>query len=37
VGTQSVTTEALTPGKSAKFTVTITAPNALAYRYTIAD
>jgi tetratricopeptide (TPR) repeat protein len=37
LGTQSVTTEALTPGKSAKFTVTIAAPNAAAYRYTIAD
>ena len=37
VGTQTVTTEPLTPGKSAKFTVTIAAPNALAYRYTIAD
>ena len=37
VGTQSVTTEALTPGKSAKFTVTIAAPNAIAYRYTVAD
>jgi tetratricopeptide (TPR) repeat protein len=37
VGKQSVTTEALTPGKSAKFTLTIAAPNAMAYRYTIAD
>ncbi|HEY2027029.1 MAG TPA: FxLYD domain-containing protein [Gemmatimonadaceae bacterium] len=37
VGSKSVTTEALTPGKTAKFTVTIDAPNAVAYRYTIAD
>jgi tetratricopeptide (TPR) repeat protein len=37
VGTKSVTTEALTPGKSAKFTVTLEAPNAVAYRYKIAD
>lgn len=37
VGRQSVSTEALTPGKSAKFTVTIDAPKAVAYRYTIAD
>ncbi len=37
VGSQSITTEALTPGKSAKFTVTIPATNAIAYRYTIAD
>lgn len=37
LGTQSVTTEALTPGKSGKFTVTIPATNAFAYRYTIAN
>jgi hypothetical protein len=37
VGTQSVTTEALSPGAQAKFTLTIAAPNAVAYRYTIAD
>jgi hypothetical protein len=37
LGTGSVTTEALTPGKSAKFTVTVAAPNAMAYRYTIVD
>jgi hypothetical protein len=36
VGSQSVTTEALTPGRSAKFNVTIAAPNAAGYRYTIA-
>jgi hypothetical protein len=35
LGSQTVTTEALTPGKSAKFTVTIPAPNAVAYRYTM--
>jgi tetratricopeptide (TPR) repeat protein len=37
VGTQSVTTEPLTPGKSARFSVTVPAANAVAYRYTIAD
>lgn len=37
IGTQSVTTEALTPGKSAKFSVTIAAANAIAYRYKITD
>jgi len=36
LGTQSVTTEPLTPGKSANFHVTIPAANAIAYRYTIA-
>jgi tetratricopeptide (TPR) repeat protein len=36
LGTQSVTTEALTPGKSATFHVTIPAANAVAYRYTVA-
>ncbi|HEX6599874.1 MAG TPA: tetratricopeptide repeat protein [Gemmatimonadaceae bacterium] len=36
LGTQSVTTEALTPGKSASFRVVIPAANAVAYRYTIA-
>ncbi|MFL5605395.1 MAG: tetratricopeptide repeat protein [Gemmatimonadaceae bacterium] len=37
VGTQTVTTEPLTPGKSTKFSVTVPATNAIAYRYTIAD
>jgi hypothetical protein len=32
-----VTTEPLTPGKSTKFSVTVLAANAVAYRYTIAD
>lgn len=36
IGSKSVTTEALTPGKSATFTITLDAPNAIAYRYTIA-
>src|SRR5258705_4705952 len=37
LGSQSVTTDALQPGKSAPFRVSIPAPNALAYRYTIVD
>jgi len=37
LGTQSVTTEALQPGKTASFKVTIPAANAVAYRYTVAD
>ena len=37
LGTQTVTTEALQPGKSAPFRVKIDAANAVAYRYTIAD
>ena len=37
IGSQSVTTDPLQPGKSAAFRVSIPAPNALAYRYTIAD
>jgi hypothetical protein len=37
VGTQSVTTESLTPGKSASFRVTIPATNAVGYRYTIGE
>jgi hypothetical protein len=36
LGTQTVTTEALQPGKSASFRVKIDAANAVAYRYTIA-
>jgi tetratricopeptide (TPR) repeat protein len=36
VGSKSVSTEALTPGKSGNFTITIDAPGAMAYRYTIA-
>ena len=37
LGTQSVTTDPLQPGKSAAFRVSIPAANALAYRYTIVD
>jgi tetratricopeptide (TPR) repeat protein len=37
LGSKSVTTDALQPGKSAAFRVEIDAPNAAAYRYTIAD
>lgn len=37
VGTQSVTTEPLTPGKTAKFSVQVPATNAIAYRYTVVD
>jgi len=37
LGTQSITTEALQPGKTAAFKVTIPAANAIAYRYTIAE
>jgi predicted Zn-dependent protease len=37
LGTQSVTTDPLTPGKSSKFRVTVQAENATAYRYTIAE
>jgi tetratricopeptide (TPR) repeat protein len=37
LGTKSVTTEALQPGKSASFRVEIDASNAVAYRYKIAD
>ncbi len=35
VGTESVTTEALTPGKAAQFRVSISGANIVAYRYTI--
>ena len=37
VGSETVTTEPLTPGKSAKFTIKIASPTAVAYRYTIVD
>ena len=37
IGSQSVTTEPLTPGKSGKFTVRIAAANAVGYRYTIVE
>ena len=37
LGSQSVTIDPLTPGKSAPFKVSIPAANAMAYRYTIAD
>jgi tetratricopeptide (TPR) repeat protein len=35
LGTQTVTTEPLTPGKSTTFRTTIPAANAVAYRYTV--
>ena len=37
IATETVTTEALTPKKSAKFSVKIAAPNAVAYRYTLVE
>jgi tetratricopeptide (TPR) repeat protein len=37
LGSQSVTTEPLLPGKTGKFKVTIPAANAIAYRYTVAE
>ena len=37
LGSESVTTEALQPGKSTEFRVKIPAANAVAYRYTVAD
>ena len=37
LGTESVTTEPLTPGNKARFSVTINAPNVVAYRYTITN
>ncbi|MDB4888797.1 MAG: hypothetical protein JWL61_652, partial [Gemmatimonadetes bacterium] len=37
VGTESVTTEPLTPGQRGKFKLTIQAPNVVAYRYTISE
>ena len=37
VGSQSITTEPLTPGKVAKFAVTVPAANVAAYRYTIVE
>jgi hypothetical protein len=37
LATESVTTEALTPGKTARFTVRLAAPNAAAYRYTVVE
>ena len=37
LGAQSVTTEALEPGKSAQFKVAIPAANAVAYRYALAE
>lgn len=37
VATETVTTAPLTPGKTAKFTVTLAGANAVGYRYTIAD
>ena len=35
IGSETVTTEALTPGKEAKFSVKIAAPSPMAYRYTV--
>ena len=37
LGTETTTTEALTPGKSAKFKLTINAAKVVAYRYTISE
>ena len=37
VGTESVTSEPLSPGQKARFKVTINAPNVVAYRYKIVD
>jgi predicted Zn-dependent protease len=37
LATESVTTEPLTPGKSARFTIKLAAPNAAAYRYTVVE
>ena len=37
IGSSSVTTEALAPGKTASFTVKIAAPNAMAYRYSVVE
>lgn len=37
LGSQTVTTAALQPGKSAEFRVSIDAPKAVAFRYTISD
>jgi len=37
LGTESVTTEPLTPGARGKFKLTINAPNVVAYRYTISE
>jgi predicted Zn-dependent protease len=37
LGSQTITTDPLQPGKSAAFRVTIPAANAMAYRYTVAD
>jgi len=37
IGSQTVTTDPLQPGKSTAFRVSIPAANALAYRYTVAD
>ena len=37
IASETVTTEALTPKKSAKFSVKIAVPNAMAYRYTIVN
>jgi hypothetical protein len=37
LASERVTTEALTPGKSARFTIKLAAPNAAAYRYTVVE
>jgi tetratricopeptide (TPR) repeat protein len=37
VGTQTVVTDPLSPGKTARFSVTVPGTNAMAYRYTIVD
>lgn len=35
LGTESATTEPLTPGQTGRFKITIAAPNVVAYRYTV--
>ncbi len=37
IGTESVTSEPLSPGQKARFKITINAPNAVAYRYKLVD
>ena len=37
VGTETVTSEPLSPGQKARFKVTINAPNVVAYRYKVVD
>ena len=37
LGTETVTSEPLSPGQKARFKITINSPNAVAYRYKIVD